>query len=89
MAKEAVFDFNEQAKINQDLVVEIAINTAKMIAAGINPYTAITMLHNAMRATSGVIKSSYEFKHFETGILEFGEGVKFGEFNAEGKKGVY
>ena len=86
VAKEAVSDFNEQAKINQDLVVEIAINTAKMIAAGINPYTAITMLHNAMRATSGVIKSSYEFKHFETGILEFGEGVKFGEFNAEGKK---
>ena len=82
----AVSDFNEQAKINQDLVVEIAINTAKMIAAGINPYTAITMLHNAMRATSGVIKSSYEFKHFETGILEFGEGPKFGEFNAEGKK---
>ena len=84
-AKEAVSDFNEQAKINQKLVIETAINTAKMIAAGINPYTAITMLHNAMRATSGTIKSSYEFKHFESGVLEFGTG-KFSEFDKNGKK---
>ena len=86
LIKEEVDSFNDQAKINQQLVIDIAINTAKMIQAGINPYTAITMLHNAMRATSGTIKTSYEFKHFESGILEFGTGTKFGEFDANGKK---
>ena len=84
--KEVTEAFNEQAKINQNLVIQATENVANLIKEGENPYIVGILLHNAYKATRGVIKASYEFKLYEGGDLEYGTEGKFTEKDAKGNK---
>ena len=81
--KESVEKHRPKAKINQELVKQMAIDYGNAVKSGANPYIAGLMLKSGYASTSGAIKTSYEFKGFENSNLEFGESLKF----TEGYKG--
>ena len=77
--KELVEKHRPKAKINQELVKQMTIDYGNAVKNGANPYIAGLMLKSGYASTSGAIKTSYEFKGFENGNLEFGESLKFTE----------
>ena len=77
--KELVEKHRPKAKMNQELVKQMAIDYGNAVKNGANPYIAGLMLKSGYASTSGAIKTSYEFKGFENDNLEFGESLKFTE----------
>ena len=68
-----------KAKDTQKIVIQMTVDFAKAVQGGANPYIAGQLLKSAYASTSGLIKTSYEFKGYENGTLEFGQSEKFTE----------
>jgi len=77
--KSLVEKHRPKAKNTQRIVIQMTVDFAKAVKGGANPYIAGQLLKSAYASTSGLIKTSYEFKGYENGILEFGQSEKFTE----------
>tara|TARA_R110000744_G_scaffold33233_3_gene77584 strand:- start:383 stop:7828 length:7446 start_codon:yes stop_codon:yes gene_type:complete len=77
--KELAENHRPKAKNTQKIVTQMTIDFAKAVKSGANPYIAGQLLKSAYASTSGLVKTSYEFKGYENGILEFGNSEKFTE----------
>ena len=75
--KKLVDNHKSKVKTNQDIVIQMTEDFSNAVKEGANPWVMSLMLKSAYRGTTGLIKSSYEFKGYESGKLEFGKSLKY------------
>jgi len=77
--KKLVDGYASSVQNNQEIVMQMAEDMADATQKGeANPWVMSLGLKTAYKGTDGLLKTSYEFKGYEQGTLEFGDG-KFAE----------